>query len=74
VHGEPWWNDIDRGELLFSLPELSGIPTSSHVIVKQELAKETEFFALRSIFVHTWKGSLTFRKILRHGAKVLLHL
>jgi hypothetical protein len=40
VHGEPWWNYIDRGELLFSLPELSGIPTSN-LVVKQELAKET---------------------------------
>jgi hypothetical protein len=25
-------------------------------------------FALRSIFVHTWKGFLTCRKILRHAA------
>jgi hypothetical protein len=30
--GDPWWNDIDKG----SPPELSGKPTSSHLIVKQE--------------------------------------
>jgi hypothetical protein len=24
-HGEPWWNDINRGKLLICLPELSAI-------------------------------------------------
>jgi hypothetical protein len=27
-HGEPWWNDMDRGKLLIRLPEFSGIPIS----------------------------------------------
>jgi hypothetical protein len=27
-HGEPWWNDIDRGKLLNRPPELSGNPAS----------------------------------------------
>jgi hypothetical protein len=26
-HGEPWWNDIDRGKLLILPPELSENPT-----------------------------------------------
>jgi hypothetical protein len=26
--------------------------------------------ALQNIFVHTWKGSLTFYKILRHGTNL----
>jgi len=41
----------------------------SHLVAKQEeLAKEMMNLALRSIFVHTSKGSLTCRKIFRHGA------
>jgi hypothetical protein len=28
-HGEPWWNDIDRGKLLICPPELSGNPSIS---------------------------------------------
>jgi hypothetical protein len=40
-HGEPWRNDIDRGKLVIRPPELSGIPTSSYLVAKQEeLAKE----------------------------------
>jgi hypothetical protein len=27
-HGEPWWNDIDRGQFLTCPPELSGKRTS----------------------------------------------
>jgi hypothetical protein len=49
-------------------PELSGNRTSSHLVPKEELAKEVMNLALRSIFVYTSKGSLTSRKILRHGA------
>jgi hypothetical protein len=66
-HGEPWWNDIDMEELLIRPPELSGNPTTSYLVAKQdELAKEMMNLALRSIFVHTPKGSFTCGKILRH--------
>jgi hypothetical protein len=39
-NGKPWWNDIDKGELIHP-PELSGNATSSHLVAKQEeLAKK----------------------------------
>jgi hypothetical protein len=54
-HGEPWWNDNDRGKLLICPPELSGNPTSSHlVVIQQELGKGNEF-SLRNKFFHTLK-------------------
>jgi hypothetical protein len=34
--GEPWWNDTDRTKLLIHPPELSGNPTNSHLVAKQE--------------------------------------
>jgi hypothetical protein len=44
------------------------IVQGSHLAANQEEpAKEIMNFALGSLF-HTWKGSLTCRKILRHGA------
>jgi hypothetical protein len=68
-HGEPWWNDIDRGNLFNRSPEFSGNHISSHIAAKQEeQAKKIMNLALRSIFVHTSKWFLTCRKILRHGA------
>jgi hypothetical protein len=46
-HGKPWWNDIGRGKLLIRSPELSGNPTSSHLLAKQEeLGKEMVSLAL----------------------------
>jgi hypothetical protein len=27
-HGEPWWDDINRGKLLIHPPEFSGNPTA----------------------------------------------
>jgi hypothetical protein len=64
LHGEPWWNDIDKGKLLICLSESSGNSTSSHLVANQEeLAKEINL-ALRSIFVHTLKDSLICLKIL----------
>jgi hypothetical protein len=66
-HGERWWNDIDREQLLIRPPELSGKPSSSHIVAKQEkLAKEIMILTFRSIFVHTSKFSFTY--ILRHEA------
>jgi hypothetical protein len=39
-HGEPWWNDTDGRKVLIRPPELSGNPTSSHLVVNQkELGK-----------------------------------
>jgi hypothetical protein len=35
-HRERWWNDIDRRKLLICPPELSGNPTNSHLIAKQD--------------------------------------
>jgi hypothetical protein len=49
-HGKPWWNEIDRGKLLFHPAELSGKPTSNYQVAKQEeLVKEMMNFALQSI-------------------------
>jgi hypothetical protein len=54
--------------MLIRPSELSGNPTSSHLVAKQEeLMMEMMNFALRSIF-RTSNGSLTCHKILRHGA------
>jgi hypothetical protein len=47
-YGEPWWNDIER-EKLIRPRELSGKPTSSHLLTKEEeLAKEVINFASRN--------------------------
>jgi hypothetical protein len=46
-HGEPWWNGINRGKLLICPPELSGNPTSSHLVANQEeLGKGNDEFSL----------------------------
>jgi hypothetical protein len=55
-HGEPWWNDIDRGKLLIRPPKLSGSPATIHLVPKEEeVANEMINFALRSIFVYISK-------------------
>jgi hypothetical protein len=67
-HGEQWWNDINRGKLPIHPPELSGNPTSDHLVAKQEeLMKEIMHFALQSYLLHTSKSCLTCRKI-QHNA------
>jgi hypothetical protein len=46
-HGESWWNDIDQVKLLIHPSELSGNPTSSHLIAKQEdIGEENYDFGL----------------------------
>jgi hypothetical protein len=35
-HGEPWWNDINRGKLLICPQELSGSPLTESFGRKQE--------------------------------------
>jgi hypothetical protein len=34
-HAEPLWNDTHRGQLLIPPPELSGNPTSSHLVASR---------------------------------------
>jgi hypothetical protein len=41
-HGEPWWNDIDRGKLIRP-PELSGNPTRSHLVARRGTGEENKF-------------------------------
>jgi hypothetical protein len=46
-HEETWWNDIDRGTLLIRPPELSGKPTSTHLVAKEnELGEGNYEFGL----------------------------
>jgi hypothetical protein len=57
-----------QGSLPIRPPELSGNPTSSHLVVKQEVhAKEIMNFAVRSN-INTLNGYLICHKILSHGA------
>jgi hypothetical protein len=51
-HGEPRWNDIDRGKLLISPAYLSGNPNSSHLVAGGGTGERNDE-ALRSIFVNT---------------------
>jgi hypothetical protein len=63
-YGEPRRNDIDRRNIPIRPQELSGNPTSNHLVAKQdELAME-----IMKYLFHSSKGSLTCRKILRHQA------
>jgi hypothetical protein len=40
-HGEPLWNDTDRGKFLIHPPDLSDNPTSIHLLaIRRNLAKE----------------------------------
>jgi hypothetical protein len=60
---------ISKVKFLIHPPEISGNPTSNHLVAKQKkLAKEMIHLALQSICVHTSKASLTCRKISRQGA------
>jgi hypothetical protein len=64
-----WWNNTDRGKILIGPSDFSGNHISSHPVAKRErLAKEMTNLALWNIFFHALKGSLTCRKISRHGA------
>jgi hypothetical protein len=55
-HGEPWWNGVNKGKLPIRPPELSGNPTSSHLVAssrQEEMAKGMMNLPLPGIFVHT---------------------
>jgi hypothetical protein len=55
-HGEPWWNDVDRGKLLTHPPELSGSHTSTVISCKAGgMGKRNENSALQIVFVHIFK-------------------
>jgi hypothetical protein len=64
-HGEPWWNNIDRGKLLILAPELSGNSAS-----RGGTGEESGEFCLTKYLFNTSKCSLTCRIILRNGADV----
>jgi hypothetical protein len=65
-NGEPWGNDIDKGKLLIRLWKSYLL---YHLVAKLDaLVKEIMNFCLTKYFFHTSKGTLTCRKILRHGA------
>jgi hypothetical protein len=47
---------ISTGKLLIRPPELSGNPTSSHIVAnKGEFGEGSDTFCLRRNFVHTYK-------------------
>jgi hypothetical protein len=60
-HGEPWWNYIYRGKLPIRPPELSGNPTSTHLVASKKNGRRN--LGIRSIFVHTSEVILTCRRI-----------
>jgi hypothetical protein len=60
---------ISVGDILIRPPELSGNPTSSHLVGKQEeFGEGNDEFGLTKFLCSYFEGSLTYRKILRHGA------
>jgi hypothetical protein len=67
-HGESLWNDTDREKSSFDHQRPLEILTSHLVAKQEELAKKMIHFAFAKYLFHTSNGSLTCRKILRHGA------
>jgi hypothetical protein len=73
-HAKLSWN-INTGKHIIHPTELSGNPTGSHLVAKQEeIAKDMmnfegyDEFCLMNYIFQTSKVSLTYRKILLHGA------
>jgi hypothetical protein len=63
---------ISTGETPDRPPELSGYPTSSHLVEKkEELAKEIMNICLTKYLFYTSKDPLKCRKIIRHGGRRL---
>jgi hypothetical protein len=55
-HGEPWWNGIDRGNLLIRPPHLWQAYQQNHLVANQkELGEGNDEFSLLSIFIHISK-------------------
>jgi hypothetical protein len=68
-HGEPWWNYVtDRGKLLICPPELSGNPTSSHLVASRRNGQKEWEFGLVKYFCSYLHVIFTCQKILWHGA------
>jgi hypothetical protein len=67
-HGEPWWNDIDRGNSWFVHQSSLVIPPAKSSSSKAGLSGEGNEFCLTKNLFHTAMISLKYRKILRHGA------
>jgi hypothetical protein len=66
--GESWWN-INRGKLLIFPLDLSGNPTSSHLVKKAGgTGKGNYEFGLAKCLCSHLEDFLTCRKILQHGA------
>jgi hypothetical protein len=65
-----WWNDVDGGKLPIHPPDLSGKPTSSHLVAsRRNWWKEWEFGLAKYFYSHLQViFFFTFRKIVQHGA------
>jgi hypothetical protein len=59
-HEEPWWNDIDREQLLTCPPEILQSHQQSFSSKQDEWANEVMHMALRSIFIHAYQVIFTF--------------
>jgi hypothetical protein len=58
-YGKSWWNDTGRRNLLSRPPELSGYPTSSHLVAKQEeLGEGSNEFGLTKYLCSYFEGTL----------------
>jgi hypothetical protein len=57
-HGEPWWNDDDRGKLLIVHQFLSSNPNSSHLVTEgmRIWSFKVFLFILASDFLHAIKS------------------
>jgi hypothetical protein len=67
VHGEPRWINIDKGKLPIRPPELSGHPTSNHLVVSQEELLKKLWFSPFELSLSYFEGIFTCCKILRYG-------
>jgi hypothetical protein len=70
-HEETWWNDIDRRQLLIRPQELSGNPTSSHLVASRKNGRRKLwifFFPCEYFCLYVASDLLHAVKILRHGA------
>jgi hypothetical protein len=52
-HGKPWWNDVDREKILIRPPEVSGNPTSSHLVESRKNGRKEWVFGLEKNLFHT---------------------
>jgi hypothetical protein len=74
-HGEPWWNDINSGELLIRQPEFSGnLPAESSSRKSGGTGEGSDEFCLTNYLFHASKGFLICRKILDMEPTALLPL